>query len=150
MREPAQRKGRAFLRPEISRSYTFGVEVRIASITIVYVQTSYMEGLFDVQGVSRAQFFDQYLGNIKLNDVLIDWAAQDLSVLDKVEYDHRFEAEINAARSVPAASIVDVTCGRDGEAVTAEYGTVDTYPDMAHVRTCMIALQCIHVHLLDT
>lgn len=61
LREPAQRGGRAFLRPEISRSYTFGQE-----------------------GVSQAQFFAQYLGNIRLNDRRVDWAAADLRYLAPV------------------------------------------------------------------
>ena len=36
------------------------------------------------QGVSMAQFFDQYLGNIQLNDVAVDWASKDLSYLEPV------------------------------------------------------------------
>lgn len=44
MRRPEQRQGRAFLRPEISRTMTFGRK-----------------------GVSHGQFFDQHLKFIKLN-----------------------------------------------------------------------------------
>ena len=56
LREPAQRKGRATIRPEVSRSYTFG-EV----------------------GVSQSQFFSKYLATIKLNDVAVPWRTKDLS-----------------------------------------------------------------------
>ena len=52
LREPAQRRGRAFLRPGISRSATFGV-----------------------QGVSHAQFFEQYLGSVVLSSAAVDWAS---------------------------------------------------------------------------
>jgi hypothetical protein len=39
-----------------------------------------------MQGVSQAQFFAQFLGNIKLNDAPVDWAALDLRYLLKVRY----------------------------------------------------------------
>lgn len=61
LREPPQRKGRQFLRPHVSRTFTFGEE-----------------------GVSAAQFYSQYLGNIKLNAAPVDWSRVDLSYLDKV------------------------------------------------------------------
>ena len=57
-----QRQGRAFLRPEVSRTFTFGEE----------------------SGASGGQYYNEYLGNIKLNDVPVDWAAEDLSYLHKV------------------------------------------------------------------
>jgi len=44
LREPPQRKGRQFLRPEISRSYTFGENVRAVSWFVV-VPSRYYHGL---------------------------------------------------------------------------------------------------------
>lgn len=87
LREPAQRSGRAFLRPEISRSYTFGQE-----------------------GVSQAQFFAQYLGNIRLNDRKVDWAAADLRYLAPTAYDAALRTAVAAARSVSYGEVVSVSC----------------------------------------
>ena len=50
LREPPQRKGRVTLRPEISRTFTFGKK-----------------------GVSDGQFYQKYLGRIQLNQVRVDW-----------------------------------------------------------------------------
>jgi hypothetical protein len=36
------------------------------------------------QGVSQAQFFSQYLGNIALNTAPVDWSAEDLTYLEQV------------------------------------------------------------------
>ncbi|CAE7859762.1 GNTI, partial [Symbiodinium sp. KB8] len=61
LREPPQRKDRAFIRPEISRSYTFGVH-----------------------GTSAGEFYRKYLQPIQLNDVAVDWSTKDVSFLYKV------------------------------------------------------------------
>ncbi|CAJ1415212.1 unnamed protein product [Effrenium voratum] len=58
MRRPDVRKGRHCIRPELSRSFTFGEE-----------------------GVSGGQFFKAHLGKIKLNEVMVDWSKQDLTHL---------------------------------------------------------------------
>lgn len=87
LREPPQRKGRAFLRPEISRTYTFGQ-----------------------QGVSQAQFFAQYLGNIKLNDAPVDWASQDFTYLGKAIYDRNLQRDVEAARELSQRDIVAASC----------------------------------------
>jgi hypothetical protein len=87
LREPPQRRGRAVLHPQVSRSYTFGEE-----------------------GVSRAQFFAQYLGNIKLNDVPVDWASLDLSYLDRAVYDAALAADVARARLVGVEEAVTAVC----------------------------------------
>lgn len=53
MREPAQRKGRDTLYPEVCRTYTFGAK-----------------------GASSGQFFASHLSTIKLNDKPVDFAAK--------------------------------------------------------------------------
>jgi len=125
LREPAQRKGRAFLRPEVSRTRTFGEE-----------------------GVSRAQFFHRYLSNIRLADQKLDWRAQDLAYLRRVAYDRGMEAAVAAAGAASAAAAVAKQCpaagGRAGPpwseatraaargaALRVEYGGVDAYPGVA-------------------
>ena len=94
LREPQQRKNRATIRPEVSRSFTFGE-----------------------QGVSQSMFYSRYLANIKLNDVVVNWPSKDLSYvilnlrvsscvliacgarryLQKAQYDNEFHTLVEAA-----------------------------------------------------
>ncbi|XP_056271790.1 alpha-1,3-mannosyl-glycoprotein 2-beta-N-acetylglucosaminyltransferase b isoform X1 [Pseudoliparis swirei] len=74
MRQPEQRKDRSCIRPEISRTITFGRK-----------------------GVSLGQFFDQYLRYIKLNTEFVPFTKQDLSYLLKEKYDERFIKEMYSA-----------------------------------------------------
>eukprot|EP00943_MAST-04B_sp_MAST-4B-sp1_P000344 g344.t1 len=74
LREPPQRKNRVTLRPEISRTYTFGK-----------------------RGVSHAQFFGKYLAKIVLNKEKVDWKHQDLSYLEKSEYDEKLMDAVDKA-----------------------------------------------------
>ncbi|KAK8797387.1 hypothetical protein WA158_004595 [Blastocystis sp. Blastoise] len=64
LRHPLRRQGRAVIRPEISRTYTFGKS-----------------------GVSQSQFFDQYLAPIKLNTDFVPFSMIPLSYLKKLTYD---------------------------------------------------------------
>ena len=136
LREPAQRRGRAFLRPGISRSATFGV-----------------------QGVSHAQFFEQYLGSVVLSSAAVDWAREDLRYLDKVSrrggappaaaaaafrqllprpplppppflhpqptYDAALARDVAAARVVPYDSLATARCSEPGEALRTNYRGLD-------------------------
>eukprot|EP00056_Hartaetosiga_gracilis_P006426 m.96550 g.96550 ORF g.96550 m.96550 type:complete len:481 (-) comp12470_c0_seq1:50-1492(-) len=83
MREHEQRQGRACIRPEISRTSTFG---RV--------------------GVSRGQFFDQYLKYIQLADSNIKFSEEDLSYLLKDNYDLEFLQEVYTAPLVSATGAV--------------------------------------------
>ncbi|XP_054620183.1 alpha-1,3-mannosyl-glycoprotein 2-beta-N-acetylglucosaminyltransferase b [Dunckerocampus dactyliophorus] len=71
MRQPEQRKDRSCIRPEISRTITFGRK-----------------------GVSLGQFFDQYLRYIRLNTEFVPFTKQDLSYLLKEKYDEKFIKEV--------------------------------------------------------
>lgn len=71
MREEAQHKGRACIRPEICRTKTFG---KI--------------------GVSQGQFFEQHLKFIKLNEDSYPFSKADLSYLMKDNYDEQFRNKI--------------------------------------------------------
>ncbi|XP_051991609.1 alpha-1,3-mannosyl-glycoprotein 2-beta-N-acetylglucosaminyltransferase-like isoform X1 [Xyrauchen texanus] len=74
MRHPEQRKDRSCIRPEISRTITFGRK-----------------------GVSLGQFFDQYLRYIKLNTEFVPFTKMDLSYLIREKYDENFEKEVYSA-----------------------------------------------------
>ncbi|KAL0961787.1 hypothetical protein UPYG_G00331730 [Umbra pygmaea] len=74
MRHPEQRKERSCIRPEISRTITFGRK-----------------------GVSLGQFFDQYLRYIKLNSEFVPFTKQDLSYLLKENFDMNFVKEVYSA-----------------------------------------------------
>uniref|UniRef100_A0A8C7XSZ3 Alpha-1,3-mannosyl-glycoprotein 2-beta-N-acetylglucosaminyltransferase n=1 Tax=Oryzias sinensis TaxID=183150 RepID=A0A8C7XSZ3_9TELE len=77
MRQPEQRRNRSCIRPEISRTITFGRK-----------------------GVSLGQFFDQYLRYIKLNTEFVPFIKQDLSYLLKEKYDETFITEVYSATLV--------------------------------------------------
>lgn len=83
MRDPKQRKGRACIRPEISRTKTFG---RV--------------------GVSRGQFYDNYLQYIKLNSEQYPFQDYDLLYLTKSKYDDVF---LNNVYGVPEGNTEDIS-----------------------------------------
>ena len=73
LREPPQRKNRVTLRPEISRTFTFGKK-----------------------GVT-AQFYSKFLGRIALNHEIVDWSKEDFSYLKKEEYDKHLQDAVKQA-----------------------------------------------------
>ncbi|XP_008279303.1 alpha-1,3-mannosyl-glycoprotein 2-beta-N-acetylglucosaminyltransferase b [Stegastes partitus] len=85
MRQPEQRKDRSCIRPEISRTITFGRK-----------------------GVSLGQFFDQYLRYIKLNTEFVPFTKQDLSYLLKEKYEEKYIKEVY---SVPLVKIEELQQG---------------------------------------
>ncbi|CAF4633879.1 unnamed protein product [Rotaria sp. Silwood1] len=74
MRKPEQRRDRACIRPEVSRT---GIS---------------SEGK---KGVSGGQFYDHYLKKINKNTDPIDWKTIDISYLVKDRYDKKFQARID-------------------------------------------------------
>ncbi|KAM6910577.1 alpha-1,3-mannosyl-glycoprotein 2-beta-N-acetylglucosaminyltransferase a [Xenentodon cancila] len=85
MRHPEQRRGRSCIRPEISRTLTFGR-----------------------QGVSLGQFYDKYLRYIKLNTEFVPFTEIDLSYLQEETYRESFEKEVYSA---PVVTYEDVKQG---------------------------------------
>jgi len=77
IRMPEQHKGRGCIRPEISRTYTFGEK-----------------------GSSAGQFYNSFLKGIKLNDQVIDFEKIDVSYLVKNEYDAQFRNVLVNATSL--------------------------------------------------
>ncbi|XP_030014897.1 alpha-1,3-mannosyl-glycoprotein 2-beta-N-acetylglucosaminyltransferase a [Sphaeramia orbicularis] len=86
MRQPEQRRNRACIRPEISRTLTFGR-----------------------QGVSLGQFYDKYLKYIKLNSEFVPFTKLDLSYLKEETYRVNFEKEVYSA---PVVTYEDVKQGQ--------------------------------------
>lgn len=74
LRQPEQRKDRACIFPEVSRTFTFGK-----------------------QGVSGGQFYDTHLSTMKLNQEIVPWASQDVSYLTQAKYDPYFEGLVGSA-----------------------------------------------------
>ena len=93
LRQRGQRKERACLRPEISRTRTFG---RV--------------------GASEGQFYDQYLRFIKLNDKPYPFQEYDLNHLLKPNYDNKF---IDTVYNTPEQHN---DSGESHEAIRISYG----------------------------
>ncbi len=85
MREPGQRRGRACIRPEISRTKTFGKV-----------------------GVSNGLFYDKHLKYIKLNDRAVDFGKRDLGFLRKGPYDAEMTQKL---MQVPVVSLEQIRTG---------------------------------------
>ncbi|KAK0055771.1 alpha-1 3-mannosyl-glycoprotein 2-beta-N-acetylglucosaminyltransferase [Biomphalaria pfeifferi] len=97
MRHPDQRKGRQCLRPEISRTKTFGAK-----------------------GVSNGAFYDKYLQHIKLNTEVVSFSKLDLSYLNKDVYNTSYTQKVY---SLPLLSAADIASNQRPEekAVRVEY-----------------------------
>ncbi|XP_072316929.1 alpha-1,3-mannosyl-glycoprotein 2-beta-N-acetylglucosaminyltransferase a isoform X2 [Eucyclogobius newberryi] len=107
MRQPEQRKDRACIRPEISRTITFGR-----------------------QGVSLGQFYDKYLKFIKLNSQFVPFTKLDLSYLKEETYRVKFEKDVYSA---PSVSYEDVKQGKltGLGPFRLQYSTKDAFKIMA-------------------
>ena len=104
MRQPEQRKDRSCIRPEISRTITFGRK-----------------------GVSLGQFFDQYLRYIKLNTQFVPFTKQDLSYLLKEKYDEKFIKEIYSAPLVKIEELQQGGSLRDLGPYRVQYSSRDSF-----------------------
>lgn len=104
MRQPEQRKGRSCIRPEISRTITFGRK-----------------------GVSLGQFFDQYLRYIKLNTEFVPFTKQDLSYLLKDKYDENFIKEVYSAALVKIEDLQQSSNLKGTGPFRVQYSTRDSF-----------------------
>eukprot|EP00940_MAST-03C_sp_MAST-3C-sp2_P003385 g3385.t1 len=84
LREPAQRKGRACLRPEIARTHNFGA-----------------------MGVSAGQYYAANIAPVKLNEIKIDFRSVGGigAELAKAPYDAALRRQIEAARQVVVSEL---------------------------------------------
>ncbi|NXC65247.1 MGAT1 acetylglucosaminyltransferase, partial [Aleadryas rufinucha] len=107
MRQPEQRRGRSCVRPEVSRTMTFGRK-----------------------GVSHGQFFDQYLKFIKLNDRFVPFTQLDLSYLKKEEYERFFLQQVYSAPEVKIEEL-QKDAGTDSGPVRLQYRGRDSFKALA-------------------
>jgi len=107
MRQPVQRKGRACIRPEISRTKTFG---KI--------------------GVSNGLFFDKHLQFIKLNSQPVEFVKQDLTGLLKSNYDRDLQKVLDSS---PIVTLLDLKSGQVGnhQSVKMIYHTKEVFKRIA-------------------
>lgn len=103
MRHPDNRKDRSCIRPEISRTFTFG---KI--------------------GVSKGQYYENHLKYIKLNEKFVPFTSKDLSYLLKEKYDEEF---VKRVYSAPLLSLNDALKNAHPEhvAVRVEYNTKNSF-----------------------
>lgn len=99
LREPAQRQDRHIIRPEISRTFHFGVE----------------------GGASVNQFGDR-LSKVLLNPTPVDWSQQDISHLDMHPYNKNYLALIEASQHVSSlAEALAATKTRNARLTFADF-----------------------------
>ncbi|XP_013117732.2 alpha-1,3-mannosyl-glycoprotein 2-beta-N-acetylglucosaminyltransferase [Stomoxys calcitrans] len=103
IRHPEQRKNRVCIRPEISRTRTFGKV-----------------------GVSNGLFFDKYLRYIKLSEEFVPFTKMNLSYLLKDNYDKTFLKEIYTYPVVTYDELRRNLITRDGP-VRIQYNTREVY-----------------------
>ncbi|XP_037089237.1 alpha-1,3-mannosyl-glycoprotein 2-beta-N-acetylglucosaminyltransferase-like isoform X2 [Pollicipes pollicipes] len=103
MREPAQRQDRACIRPEVSRTRTFGKK-----------------------GVSNGLFFEKHLKYIHLNDKPVPFTKMDLSYLLKANYDRSFTDRVYSCPEVTYAELKSRTIRHNG-CVRIQYVTKDSF-----------------------
>mmetsp|Transcript_15966 Transcript_15966/g.28315 ORF Transcript_15966/g.28315 Transcript_15966/m.28315 type:complete len:497 (-) Transcript_15966:482-1972(-) len=108
MRQPAQRKMRTCIRPEISRSYTIG----------------------DRGGASAGQFYNEHLKPIKLNTVPVKWSRIDLSYLKSEAYARKFAKEIVQAEEL--SGIHEIQAHHDmGDNIKVQYNSREEFVRIA-------------------
>ncbi|XP_063041328.1 alpha-1,3-mannosyl-glycoprotein 2-beta-N-acetylglucosaminyltransferase b isoform X2 [Engraulis encrasicolus] len=107
MRQPEQRRDRSCVRPEISRTITFGRK-----------------------GVSLGQFFDQYLRYIKLNTEFVPFTKRDLSYLERKRYDENFVKEVYSA---PLVKVEELHSGslKGAGPFRVQYSSRDSFKALA-------------------
>lgn len=103
MRQPEQRRERACIRPEVSRTKTFG---KI--------------------GVSNGLFYDKHLKYIKLNEKHVPFAKKNLTYLLKDNYDVQFVKQVYDSPVVTLAELKSNTVKYEGP-VRITYHTKDAY-----------------------
>ncbi|KAK0175286.1 hypothetical protein PV327_009047 [Microctonus hyperodae] len=107
IRQPEQRKNRACIRPELSRTRTFGKV-----------------------GVSNGQFYEKHLKFIKLNDQFVPFTKMNLTYLLKDNYDITFVNEVYKSAVVTYAELKSGKIVASGP-VRIPYYTRQTYKNTA-------------------
>lgn len=108
IRAPEQRRDRACIRPEISRTYTFGK-----------------------MGASGGQFFDSHLKFIVLNSKFVDFKAKDLDYLRKGNYDKEFLDRVYSSELIGRHDLLSIPEGSK-KSVRIEYGNNGDFESIAN------------------
>lgn len=108
MRQPDQRRERSCVRPEVSRTITFGRK-----------------------GVSLGQFFDQYLRFIRLNTEFVPFTRLDLSYLLQDRYDAKFESEVYGAPLVKVEELQQTGALKGEGPFRVQYSSRDSFKVLA-------------------
>ncbi|XP_049781255.1 alpha-1,3-mannosyl-glycoprotein 2-beta-N-acetylglucosaminyltransferase isoform X2 [Schistocerca cancellata] len=103
VRQPDQRRNRACIRPEISRTRTFGKV-----------------------GVSNGHFYEKHLKYIKLNEKFVPFTKMNLNYLLKDNYDVQFVKEVYGSPVVTYQELKNGPIVHDGP-VRIPYYTKDSY-----------------------
>ena len=84
IREPAQRRNRACIRPELSRTKTFGKKGVSKLVFHFFFQINFLINLFFLIKQNSGLFFEKHLKFIKLNTEFVPFTKMNLSYLLKV------------------------------------------------------------------
>jgi alpha-1,3-mannosyl-glycoprotein beta-1,2-N-acetylglucosaminyltransferase len=106
MREEAQRKGRDSLRPEISRTTTFGEEGATA----------------------EAATYDLYWKKMIKNTKNVDWSVYPVEVLEKDSFDRLFVERLESALRIDSVQSLK---SYDGKTLMLTYSTQDEFGEIA-------------------
>ncbi|XP_059062551.1 alpha-1,3-mannosyl-glycoprotein 2-beta-N-acetylglucosaminyltransferase [Achroia grisella] len=108
LRNPENTHGRACIRPEISRTFTFG---KI--------------------GVSKGLFYDMHLRAMQLNVDYVEFTKMNLTYLLKENYDESLTSTVYALPEWTADEVVSLPVGGDPPAVRVSYSNAKTYQKAA-------------------
>lgn len=127
LREPAQRKGRSCIYPEVSRVFTFGTE-----------------------GTSTGWFFDPWLREMQLNEQNVDWDAIDIEYLHQRQYDDVLKDQVRSA--IPAKNVdearqaINRDLARGAQNMTEAIERVVRYKDLSDLTMLMMTVGLLYEH----
>ncbi|XP_026756104.2 alpha-1,3-mannosyl-glycoprotein 2-beta-N-acetylglucosaminyltransferase [Galleria mellonella] len=108
LRNPENTHGRACIRPEISRTFTFGKV-----------------------GVSKGLFYDMHLRAMQLNMDYVEFTKLNLTYLLKENYDAALMSTVYSLPESTADEVVSLPVGGDPPAVRVSYSNAKTYQKAA-------------------
>lgn len=102
-------------------------------------------------GVSRSQFYNEYLAPLELNSVAATWTIADVRQLEDPGYTSKFLEDVNSAEEVALSlSAVQKVCGHATKAHTqvekvfrVNYSSFAAYEQFARVRTRRHRAACV-------
>ncbi|KAK4504263.1 hypothetical protein PRZ48_005179 [Zasmidium cellare] len=130
LREPAQRKGRSCVYPEVSRVYTFGAE-----------------------GTSSGWFFAPWLVGMRLNEEDVDWHGVDVGYLHRDAYDSLLgdllRSAVRAGDVVTAKKDIERDLAGRMDKSTEVAERLVEYSDLADLTILMMTVGLLYEHKAD-